>query len=179
MQGEFGFPRYCAYRTGETDVGSVYGRRDTPDPADAGGLPAGSRCLLLGTPTATGSWEADQRKAGRIAAARRADPTGLMSRHDGSMTASRSVPCARTGDFGIVLGHALDAVNWTNLPRVWAGRADCVTPGRGRSACVTRRTLSQGRNLYFIFIARLGGIEEYLELQAGILDANPEIWGQR
>jgi len=55
---------------------------------------------------------------------------------------------------------------------VWAGVRDYVH-SRPRTICMCHAShfYPQGTNLYFIFIARMDQIEEYVEFQAGILDA--------
>jgi alkyldihydroxyacetonephosphate synthase len=76
------------------------------------------------------------------------------------------------GDFGIMLDTLECGVSWSNLQRVWKGvRETCHS--RPRTICMAHAShfYPQGTNLYFIFIARMEGLEEYLAYQAGILDA--------
>ena len=54
----------------------------------------------------------------------------------------------------------------------WAGVRE-VCHSRPNTICMSHAShfYPQGANLYFIFIARMEGLEEYLDYQASILDA--------
>jgi len=75
-------------------------------------------------------------------------------------------------DFGIMTDTLECAVSWDNLQEVYEGvRGYCKS--RPNTICMTHisHVYPQGGNLYFIFIARMNQIDEYLEYQYGILDS--------
>jgi alkyldihydroxyacetonephosphate synthase len=178
MQGEFGFP--SVFRLSdpeETDVAfKLYGVEGTPlDPLlERLGYRPMERCLLLGHTDGDKDFgKLVHRKIRRICRRYGAlYTTGYVTRrwehgrfHD---------PYLREdlGDFGIVLDTLECSVNWANLHRVWAGvREYCHS--RPDTICMAHAShfYPQGSNLYFIFIARMDSVKEYLEYQAGILDA--------
>jgi alkyldihydroxyacetonephosphate synthase len=74
-------------------------------------------------------------------------------------------------DYGIMIDTLECSVNWSNLEEVHTGvRAFCHS--RPDTICMTHMShfYPQGCNLYFIFIAKMGEIPDYLEYQSGILD---------
>ena len=162
MQGQFGFP--SVFRLSdpeETDVAfKLYGVEGTPlDPLLTRlGYRPGERCLLLGHTDG-------DRDLGKLIK-RKSRPH--LQAH-GALTTTGYVtsrwehgrfrdPYMREdlGDFGIVLDTLECGVNWTNLPRVWAGVRDYVH-SRPRTICMCHAShfYPQGTNLYFIFIARM------------------------
>jgi alkyldihydroxyacetonephosphate synthase len=75
-------------------------------------------------------------------------------------------------DFGIMTDTLECSVTWDNLERVHREvRAFCHA--RPDTICMTHMShcYPQGANLYFIFIARMDSMPEYLAYQSGILDA--------
>jgi len=74
-------------------------------------------------------------------------------------------------DFGIIIDTLECAVNWSNLEAVHRNVREFVK-GHPRTICMTHlsHAYPQGSNLYFIFIAKIGCIKEYLDLQYGILE---------
>jgi alkyldihydroxyacetonephosphate synthase len=63
------------------------------------------------------------------------------------------------------------AVTWSQMKQVHEGvRAYCKS--RPQTICMTHMShcYPQGANLYFIFIAKMSEIDDYLEYQTGILD---------
>jgi alkyldihydroxyacetonephosphate synthase len=75
-------------------------------------------------------------------------------------------------DFGVLIDTLECAVTWDALDRVHRGvRAVCKA--RPRTVCMTHlsHAYPQGANLYFIFLARMDAIPDYLAFQAEILDA--------
>ena len=75
-------------------------------------------------------------------------------------------------DFGIMTDTLECAVSWDQLQEVYEGvRGYCKS--RPNTICMTHisHVYPQGGNLYFIFIARISQIDEYLEYQYGILDS--------
>ncbi len=67
------------------------------------------------------------------------------------------------------------AVTWEQLPKVHE-QVRAVIKARPQTVCMTHLSHSypQGANLYFIFIARMTDINEYLQLQYSILQAIQE-----
>ncbi len=178
MQGEFGFP--SVFRLSdpeETDVAfKLYGVEGTPlDPLLTRlGYRPGERCLLLGhTDGDRDLGKLIRRKIGRICKRHGAlTTTGYVTKSWEHGRFRDPYMREDLGDFGIVLDTLECGVSWTNLPRVWAGVRDYVR-SRPRTICMCHAShfYPQGTNLYFIFIARMSGTQEYLDLQAGILDA--------
>jgi alkyldihydroxyacetonephosphate synthase len=178
MQGEFGYP--SVFRLSdpeETDVAlKLYGVEGTPIDGlmAARGFKAGERCLMLGT--ADGDAEAARLIKRKVKA---------VCRRFGAMYASGWVqkswehgrfsdPYMREDlqDFGIMIDTLECSVNWSNLESVHASvRGFCHS--RPDTICMTHMShfYPQGCNLYFIFIAKIDEIEEYLAYQGGILDA--------
>ena len=178
MQGEFGFP--SVFRLSdpeESDVAlKLYGVDGTilDTLLSARGYRPGERCLLLGT--ADGEAGFSRRVARSI---------GRVCRRHGAMSTTAYVtrawergrfldPYMREdlGDYGVMIDTLECSVNWSNLEEVHTGvREYCHT--RPRTICMTHMShfYPQGCNLYFIFIAKMDSIAEYLEYQSGILDA--------
>ena len=75
-------------------------------------------------------------------------------------------------DFGILIDTLECAVPWSKLMEVHAG-VRAVIKARPQTVCMTHlsHAYPQGANLYFIFIARMSDISEYLELQYSVLEA--------
>lgn len=74
-------------------------------------------------------------------------------------------------DFGIMIDTLECAVTWSQMKQVHEGvRSYCKS--RPQTICMTHMShcYPQGANLYFIFIAKMSEIEDYLEYQQGILD---------
>ena len=74
-------------------------------------------------------------------------------------------------DFGIITDTLETGVTWDNLHRLHQGVREYIKK-RPRTVCMTHAShfYPQGTNLYFIFIARMNNIDEYLEFQEGIID---------
>jgi alkyldihydroxyacetonephosphate synthase len=178
MQGEFGFP--CVFRLSdpeETDVAlKLYGVEGTPIDAlmRLRGYRQGERCLLVGT--AEGERDFARLVARKVARTCRAhgamSTTGFVTRawEHGRFRD----PYLRDAlqDFGVVTDTLECSVSWANLEKVHAGvRAFCHS--RPQTICMTHAShfYPQGCNLYFIFIGRMGSLDEYRAYQAGILDA--------
>ena len=75
-------------------------------------------------------------------------------------------------DFGVLIDTLECAVTWEQAPVVHARVREFVK-SRPQTICMTHMShmYPQGTNLYFIFIARITDINEYLALQYGILEA--------
>jgi alkyldihydroxyacetonephosphate synthase len=138
------------------------------------GLRQGRRCLLLGSTEGERGFARNARRVvGRICRAHGAwSTTGLVTR---SWEAGRfRDPYLREElqDYGVILDTLECAVTWDTLDRVHQGvRAHCRA--RPHTLCLTHlsHAYPQGANLYFIFMARMDSIPEYLAFQGGLLDA--------
>jgi len=75
-------------------------------------------------------------------------------------------------DYGILTDTLETGVTWENLHRVHQ-KVRSVVKARPRTICMTHAShfYPQGTNLYFIFIARIDELKEYIVLQNGIVDA--------
>jgi alkyldihydroxyacetonephosphate synthase len=75
-------------------------------------------------------------------------------------------------DYGILIDTLECAVTWESLPKVHEQVRELIKK-RPKTICMTHlsHAYPQGGNLYFIFVAKMREINEYLELQYGILDA--------
>lgn len=179
MQGEFGLP--SVFRLSdpeETDVAlRMYHIHGTlVDTAlRALGYQPMQRCLLLGS--ADGEGEFSRMVARKIAAKARhyhaftLTPFQVTRRWEKSRFTD---PYMREDlmDFGILIDTLECAVTWQQLPEVHA-RVREIVKSRPHTICMTHlsHAYPQGTNLYFIFIARIQDIDEYLTLQYGVLEA--------
>lgn len=177
MQGEFGYP--SVFRLSdpeESDVAlKLYGVEGTilDSIISARGYKKGERCLMLGTADGEAGFSRHvKRMVKRICARHGAMyTTGLVQK---SWEHGRfRDPYMREDlqDFGIMIDTLECSVNWTNLEEVHTGvREYCHS--RPGTICMTHMShfYPQGCNLYFIFIAKMDSLEEYLEYQRGILD---------
>ena len=179
MQSESGFPSVLRLSDPEeTDVAMrTYHIHGTP--ADSLlrtlGFTPMQRCLLLGT---SGGQEDHARLvANRVnALCRRKKAFPLTPfRVVQSWEKSRFTdPFLREdlSDFGILIDTLECAVPWSKLKQVHEG-VRAVVKARPQTVCMTHlsHAYPQGANLYFIFIARISDISEYLELQYSVLEA--------
>ena len=179
LQGEFGMP--SVFRLSdpeETDAAlRIYHIHGTP--ADAalrkvGYLPM-QRCLLLGSADGDAAYtRLVTRKIGAISRSHHAftlTPFQVTRRWEKTRFTD---PYMREDlmDFGILIDTLECAVTWEQAPEVHAQVRDFVK-SRPRTVCMTHLShlYPQGANLYFIFMARITDIDEYLALQYGILEA--------
>ena len=137
------------------------------------GLKPGQRCLLLGTADGEAGHARNVRaQVGRIARRGGAQSTtGLVTR---AWEHGRFLdPYLREDlqDFGILIDTLECAVTWDTLARVHR-EVRAYVHARPHTICMTHMShlYPQGANLYFIFIARMEAIPEYLAFQSGILD---------
>ncbi|HQO66421.1 MAG TPA: FAD-linked oxidase C-terminal domain-containing protein, partial [Spirochaetales bacterium] len=181
MQGEFGLP--SVFRLSDPEESDValrlYGVSGTPLDAamTAFGYKPGERCLMLGTADGERGFARHvERRIKRIC--RRHGAMGTTSYVTRAWEHGRfRDPYLREDlqDFGIMIDTLECTVTWTNLEEVHTGvRAFCHS--RPGTICMTHMShfYPQGCNLYFIFIAKMDGLDEYLAYQAGILDAIQE-----
>jgi alkyldihydroxyacetonephosphate synthase len=179
LQGEFGMP--SVFRLSdpeETDVAMrMYHIHGTP--ADtllrALGYKPMARCLMLGS--ADGDRDYAKLVASKIG--------GIAGRHGAfPLTPFRVTqswertrftdPYLREdlNDYGIVIDTLECAVRWDQVRDVHA-KVRAFVKSRPQTICMTHlsHAYPQGTNLYFIFIARVSGIDEYLRMQYGVLEA--------
>ncbi len=177
MQSEFGVPSVLRLSDPEeTDVGlKLYGvDRLLSRVLQLGGFRPGKRCLMLGTADGHGDYtSAVARNVRKIA------------RQHGALYTSGFVtkawehgrfrdPYLREDlhDYGVIIDTLECSVPWDRLHRVWRGvRAYCHSRPHTVCMCHMSHVYPQGANLYFIFIAKLPELEDYLPYQAGMLDA--------
>jgi alkyldihydroxyacetonephosphate synthase len=181
MQGEFGFP--SVFRLSdpeESDVAlKLYGVDGTPLDAFMRlcGYAKGERCLMLGTADGEAGFSAHVKRMVKRIARRNGGmyTTGLVER---SWEHGRfRDPYMREDlqDYGIMIDTLECSVNWSNLEAVHTGvRAYCHS--RPDTICMTHMShfYPQGCNLYFIFIAKMDSLDEYLAYQRGVLDSIQE-----
>ena len=179
MQCECGFP--SVFRLSdpeETDVAMrMYHVHGTPVDALLNGLgyrPM-QRCILLGTADGERGFSANICRNVRQVCRRYGAFDLSIARVEQAWEKSRFTdPFMREDlmDFGIVIDTLECAVTWKNLPSVHE-KVRSFIKSRPRTICMTHlsHAYPQGGNLYFIFIARMSEINEYLGLQYGILDA--------
>ncbi|HPD80918.1 MAG TPA: FAD-binding oxidoreductase [Spirochaetia bacterium] len=178
MQGEFGYP--SVFRLSdpeETDVVlKLYGVDGTIlDKLMArAGMKPGERCLLLGTSDGEKGFAKHVKKMIHKICRRHHAlyTTGFVQK---SWEHGRfKDPYMREDlqDFGIMIDTLECTVTWSNLEHVHSSvREFCHS--RPNTICMTHMShfYPQGCNLYFIFIAKMDSIDEYIKYQSGILDA--------
>jgi len=177
MQGEFGFP--SVFRLSdpeETDVAfKLYGVEGTPIDhfVRLRGCKPNARCLLLGTVDGERDYALlVKRKLHRVCKAHGAIySTGWIAKKWEHGRFSDPYMREDLQDFGVLIDTLECATNWENLRAVHETvRSFCKS--RPKTVCMSHMShcYPQGANLYFIFIGKMG-IDEYVEFQAGILDA--------
>lgn len=177
MQGQFGFP--SVFRLSdpeETDVAlKLYGVEGTPIDKlmTLKGMKAGERCLFLGFTDGESSFtKVIRKKVHKICKVYGAMfATGYVTK---SWEKGRfRDPYLREDlqDYGVMTDTLECSVTWDTMGKVHEGvRAYCKS--RPNTICMTHMShvYSQGANLYFIFIAKINEIDDYLNYQYGILD---------
>ena len=75
-------------------------------------------------------------------------------------------------DYGVIIDTLETGVTWDNLHRLHRGVREFVK-SRPQTVCMTHAShfYPQGTNLYFIFIARMRDLREYISFQAGIIES--------
>ena len=178
MQGEFGHP--SVFRLSdpeESDVAlKLYGVEGTvlDTLMRLRGFKKGERCLMLGTADGEAGFSRHvARMVGRVARRHGAmSTTGLVQRHWEEGRFRDPYMREDLQDYGIMMDTLECSVNWSNLETVHTGvREFCHS--RPDTICMTHMShfYPQGCNLYFIFIAKIDRIDEYLAYQSGILDS--------
>lgn len=179
MQSEFGFP--SVFRLSdpeETDVAmKLYHIEGTP--ADwilsRFGYRPMEKCLLLGHTDGESSFSANvDRKIRRICSKYKAFDISLAQVTRQWEKSRFRDPYMREDlqDFGILIDTLECAVSWSQMEAVHLAVRTFIKT-RPQTVCMTHlsHAYPQGGNLYFIFIAQINTIKEYLDLQYGVLDA--------
>ncbi|NSW52450.1 MAG: FAD-binding oxidoreductase [Anaerolineae bacterium] len=179
MQGEFGKPSVFRLSDAEeTDAGlKLYGVEGTPAETlvNAMGYQPMQRCLMLGTVDGDrAATRLVKSKIKRICGRYRA--LNLSGFHVAQMWEHSRFrdPYLRDDmqDFGILTDTLECAVRWSQVELVHQQvRAFVKSRPRTICTCHISHAYPQGCNLYFIFIAKIDSINEYLDLQYGILEA--------
>ena len=176
-QGEFGMPSMLRISDPEeTQVAlKLYGVEGTPLDRFMAfrGFKPRQRCLMIGMADGEKRFARNiQRRVRQICRNRKAmNITGYPVK---KWEASRfQDPYLREdlNDFGIVIDTLESSVTWEGLDRLHR-QVRAFIKSRPRTVCMTHAShfYPQGTNLYFIFIARMDDIEEYLSFQAAIID---------
>ncbi len=179
MQAEFGFP--SVFRLSdpeETDVAmKLYHIEGTI--ADSVlklfGYKPMEKCLLLGHTEGERSFSANvNRKIRQIALSHGAFDISFAPVTSNWEKGRFRDPYMREDlqDFGILIDTLECATTWSNMEQVHSS-VRAFVKSRPQTVCMTHlsHAYPQGGNLYFIFIAKINTIKEYLDLQYGILDA--------
>ncbi len=179
LQGEFGMP--SVFRLSdpeETDVAMrmyhIHGSAADTVLRTLGYKPM-QRCLLLGSADGDRDYAGlVARKIGGIAGRHGAFPLTPFRVTKSWERTRFTDPYLREdlNDFGIMIDTLECAVRWDQVREVHA-RVRAFVKSRPQTICMTHLSHSypQGTNLYFIFIARMAGVDEYLRMQYGVLDA--------
>ena len=179
LQGEFGLPSvFRLSDSEETDVAlRMYHIHGTPADTVLRRLDYQpmQRCLLLGSADGDAAYaRLVARKVSAIARRHHAFPLTPFQVTRRWEKTRFTDPYMREDlmDFGILIDTLECAVTWEQAPEVHARVREFVK-SRPQTICMTHLShmYPQGTNLYFIFIARITDIDEYLELQYGILEA--------
>lgn len=179
LQGEFGMPSVFRLSDPEETDMAMHMYHIHGSPADtllrALGYQPMQRCLLLG------SCDGDAAYArlvnSKIAAVARKHGAFTLSPFSVTQRWEKSRftdPYMREDlmDFGILIDTLECAVTWEQMPKVHE-QVRAFVKARPQTICMTHlsHAYPQGGNLYFIFVARITEIDEYLRLQYGILEA--------
>ncbi|MCE5209374.1 MAG: FAD-binding oxidoreductase [Chloroflexi bacterium] len=178
MQGEGGLPSVFRLSDAEeTEVAmNMYGMAGTP--ADTVfkilGYQPMQRCLMIGTADGEKGFarrvNQNVRHTARKFKAFDLSLFGVVQQWENSRFRD---PYLREDlhDFGICLDTLECAVTWSQLKEVYQKVRDFIKQ-RPRTICMTHCShfYPQGTNLYFIFIANMDSIPEYLDFQYGILE---------
>ena len=177
MQGQFGYP--SVFRLSdpeETDVAmKLYGIEGTvlDKIMTMKGYKKGERCLFLGFTDGEKSFtKVVRRKVHKICKKYGAMySTGYVTKNWEHGRFRDPYMREDLQDYGVMTDTLECSVTWDTMKKVHEGvRAYCKS--RPNTVCMTHMShvYPQGANLYFIFIAKINKIDEYIEYQSGILD---------
>ncbi|PKN84223.1 MAG: FAD-binding oxidoreductase [Chloroflexi bacterium HGW-Chloroflexi-8] len=182
MQSEFGFPSVLRLSDPEESDVAMRMYHIHGSPADSvlkamNYLPM-LRCLLIGSCDGQHSFtRLVNRKIRQIAARYHAFPLTPFQVTQRWEKTRFTDPYMREDlmDFGILIDTLECAVTWDQLSEVHQ-KVRSFVKSRPQTICMTHLSHSypQGTNLYFIFIAHMTDINEYLKLQYGVLQAIQE-----
>lgn len=178
MQGEFGYP--SVFRLSdpeETDVAlKLYGVEGTviDKMMSLKGYKPMERCLFLGT--ADGDRDFTRLVKKKV--------HSICKKHGAMYTTGYVTKAWEKGrfkdpymredlqDYGLMTDTLECAVTWDTMEKVYRGVRE-FTKSRPHTICMTHMShcYPQGANLYFIFIAKINRIDDYLKYQYGILDS--------
>jgi alkyldihydroxyacetonephosphate synthase len=178
MQGEFGYPSiFRLSDQEETDVAMrTYHAHGTP--ADTLlrwlGYQPMQRCLLLGTADGDADFtRLVARKVKRICKKYHAFTLTLFRVTQAWEGSRFTDPFMREDlmDYGIMIDTLECAVTWSQMAEVHE-KVRSFVKRRPHTICMTHvsHAYPQGANLYFIFVAKLEDIDEYVTLQYGVLE---------
>ena len=179
MQAESGYP--SVFRISDAEETGIamhlYGIAGTPAETllSALGFHAGRKCLMLGYTDGDKSFStALNRKIRKICksfGAFNLSAFGVTQRWEHGRFRD---PYLRDSlaDFGVLIDTVECSVTWETMPEVHTGVRK-VLKSRPDTVCMTHisHVYPQGANLYFIFITKSKGIQDYLKFQYSILDA--------
>lgn len=179
MQSEFGFP--SVFRLSdpeETHVAmKLYHLEGTPVDAllNRLGYKPMEKCLLLGHTEGERAFSANvNRQIKRVCRKYGAMDISIAPVTSMWEKSRFSDPYMREDlqDFGVLIDTLECAVTWSQMDSVHHAIRQ-VIKSRPHTVCMTHvsHAYPQGANLYFIFIAKIDKINEYLDLQYSILDA--------
>jgi len=179
MQGEFGYPSVFRLSDPEETDAAMRIYHIHASPADALlktlGYQPMQRCLLLGYADGERDFtRLVKKKVNAICRRQHAfklTPFKVTEKWEHSRFTD---PYMREDlmDYGMLIDTLECAVNWEQLPRVHQQVREMVKK-RPQTICMTHisHAYPQGANLYFIFVIKYKNINNYLDLQYGILDA--------
>ncbi len=179
MQGEFGFPSVFRLSDPEETDTAMRMYHIHASPADMLlrklGYQPMQRCLLLGF--VDGERDFARLVEKKIKAVCRSHQAFNLTPFKVTESWERSRftdPYMREDlmDYGMLIDTLECGVNWEQLPRVHQQVREIIKK-RPQTICMTHisHAYPQGANLYFIFVIKFKGINEYLDLQYSILEA--------
>ena len=179
MQGEFGFP--SVFRISdpeETDVAlRMYHVHGTPVDSvlRALGYRPMQRCMFIGMSEGEGDFaRLVARKLHKIFKKHGAFSLTVAKVTQSWEKSRFTDPFIREDlmDYGVLIDTLECAVTWDNLAKVHSD-VRAFIKSRPKTICMTHlsHAYPQGGNLYFIFVAKMKEINDYLDLQYGVLDA--------
>lgn len=181
MQAEAGYP--SVFRLSDPEETEVmihmYGIVGTPleKLLALKGMVAGEMCLMLGFTDGAPSYQKSVIKKVKSTAKKYGGMslTGYVTTRWEHGRFSDPYLRDNIQDFGIIIDTLECAVNWDNMPYVHQYVRKFVK-SRPDTICTTHISHSypQGANLYFIFIMKEDGLEDFRQFHAGILNAIAE-----
>ncbi len=179
LQSEAGKPSVFRISDGEeTDAAlRLYGVSETIADTflDRLGFTAGKRCLMLGWADGEKGYARNvARQVNKICRSKGAFPLSVFQVTRRWEKGRFLDPYMRDDlvDFGLIIDTLECAVTWERLPKVHREvRKVIKQDGETIAMSHISHAYPQGANLYFIFIRRNKGLQDYLRTQYGILDA--------